>query len=164
MLTIRPLVARSCDRKAWATLNMPLRLTAMMSCQSLITASGSAVKALRRLMPALLTRIETWPIVAPIFAATSRHLSPPSASTRHSRPLSPAAVSRAPRPRLPPPPPWCPVGAPPPCSAVASHQNTLPPPPPNPPAAPPPGPAPPSGDHGNVPVEQPRHFSFSLLH
>src|SRR5215831_9997768 len=44
MLTTRPLVARSCARKAWVTLNTPLRLTAMMSCQSLITASGSAVK------------------------------------------------------------------------------------------------------------------------
>ena len=33
----------------------------MMSCQSLITASGSAANALRRLMPASLTRIETWP-------------------------------------------------------------------------------------------------------
>ena len=33
----------------------------MMSCQSLITASASPVKALRRLMPALLTRIETLP-------------------------------------------------------------------------------------------------------
>src|SRR4029450_128298 len=31
MLTIRPLVARSCARKAWVTLNTPLRLTAMTS-------------------------------------------------------------------------------------------------------------------------------------
>ena len=31
----------------------------MMSCQSLATASGSAVKALRRVMPASLTRIDT---------------------------------------------------------------------------------------------------------
>jgi hypothetical protein len=92
MLTIRPLVARSCARKAWVTLNTPLRLTAMMSCQSLITASGSAVKALRRLMPALLTRIETWPIVAPICAATSRHLSRSVTSSLKLKALPPAPV------------------------------------------------------------------------
>ena len=33
----------------------------MMSCQSFTTASRSPVKALRRLMPALFTRIETLP-------------------------------------------------------------------------------------------------------
>ena len=39
----------------------------MMSRQSLTTASASPVNALRRLMPASLTRIE----IVPIFAATS---------------------------------------------------------------------------------------------
>ena len=43
----------------------------MMSCQSFSTASGSAVKALRRLMPALLTRIETCPTCSAIFSATA---------------------------------------------------------------------------------------------
>ena len=64
ILTIRPFVARKASRNACVTLNTPLRLIAMMSCQSLTTASGSAVNALRRLMPALLTRIETWPTSA----------------------------------------------------------------------------------------------------
>src|SRR5258708_1902004 len=48
MLTMRPLVARSCSTKACVTLNTPFKLMAMMSCQSLTTASGSAVEALRR--------------------------------------------------------------------------------------------------------------------
>jgi len=63
---MRPLVARSDPRNAWVTLKVPLRLTAMMSCQSLMTASASPVNALRRLMPALLTRIETGPICSSI--------------------------------------------------------------------------------------------------
>ena len=42
MLTIWPLLPRSWSRKACVTLNTPFRLTAMMSCQTLITDSGSA--------------------------------------------------------------------------------------------------------------------------
>ena len=42
----------------------------MMSCQSLRTASGSPVKALRRLMPALFTSTEAWPILPAISEAT----------------------------------------------------------------------------------------------
>ena len=49
------------------TLNVPLRFTAMMSRQSLSTASASPAKALRRLKPASLTRTE----IVPIFASTS---------------------------------------------------------------------------------------------
>ena len=64
MLTIRPLVARSWSRKACVTLNMPSRLIDRMSSQSLATAAASAVIGLRRLMPALLTRIEMLPLLA----------------------------------------------------------------------------------------------------
>ena len=75
----------------------------MMSCQSLTTASGAAVKGLRRLMPALLTRMETRPTVAPISAATSRHLSRSVTSSTKLKALPPApvmalAVSAAPLP------------------------------------------------------------------
>src|SRR5689334_19120775 len=45
---------------------------AMISCQSFSTASGSAVKALRRLMPALLTRIDTGPTLAVTSPATAK--------------------------------------------------------------------------------------------
>src|SRR5262249_9425229 len=64
-----PLLARKGSRNACVTLNTPLRLIAMMSCQSLMTASGSAVNALRRLIPALLTRTETCPTSLATFAA-----------------------------------------------------------------------------------------------
>ncbi len=66
---MRPLLARICGRKACVTLNTPLRLIAMMSFQSEATISASPVNGLRRLMPALLTRMETRPISASIFFA-----------------------------------------------------------------------------------------------
>ena len=64
----------------------------MMSCQSLTTASGSAAKALRRLMPALLTRMETWPTSAPIFFATARQSSRSVTSSVKLSALPPAAM------------------------------------------------------------------------
>src|SRR5262249_26068745 len=48
---MRPLLARSGSRNACVTLKTPLRLIAMMSCQSFSTASASAVKTLRRVDP-----------------------------------------------------------------------------------------------------------------
>src|SRR5215510_608494 len=72
MFMMRPRRCRRSSRKACVTLNMPLRLTAMISCQSLTTAAGSPVKALRRLIPALLTRAEMRPTLAPTAAATLR--------------------------------------------------------------------------------------------
>jgi hypothetical protein len=55
MLTMRPLLARKGARNACVTLKTPVRLTAMMSSQSLITASAAPSMPLRRTMPALLT-------------------------------------------------------------------------------------------------------------
>src|SRR3954452_896075 len=64
MLTMRPLPARSGARNACVTLKTPVRLIAMMSSQSLITASLAPSMPLRRAMPALLTRIETSPTLS----------------------------------------------------------------------------------------------------
>ena len=71
ILTMRPRLVRSGSRKAWVTLNTPLTLIAMMSCQSFSTAAVSAVNALRGLMPALLTRIETCPTLPAMSFATA---------------------------------------------------------------------------------------------
>src|SRR4029453_11422148 len=71
ILTIRPLVARNGPRKACVTLNTPVRLVAMMSSQSLITASAAPSMPLRRAMPALLTRIDTCPTLSAICLATA---------------------------------------------------------------------------------------------
>src|ERR1700738_4491199 len=48
MLTMRPLAARRASRNACVTLKTPVRLIAMMSSQSPITASGAPVMPLRR--------------------------------------------------------------------------------------------------------------------
>src|SRR5262245_59610099 len=100
MLMMRPRRCRRSSRKACVTLNIPLRLTAMMSCQSLTTAAGSPVKALRRLMPALLTRTQTRPTLAPTAAAKLRQaaLSLTSSAKLHALPpslLNAAAVCSA---------------------------------------------------------------------
>ncbi len=88
---MRPLLARSAGRNACVTLNMPLRLTARMSCQSLATVSASAVKALRRVMPALLTRIETGPTSSATFFAIARQSSRFVTSSVKAFALPPAA-------------------------------------------------------------------------
>ena len=77
-------------RAALATRKVPVRLIAMMSSQSLITASAAPVMPLRRAMPALLTRIETCPTSAATRAPTTL---PPSASRRSAvaRPMPDAA-------------------------------------------------------------------------
>ena len=51
----------------------PVKLMPMISSQSCVTSSASAVKAFRRLMPALFTRIEVWPIFSAIWTANWRH-------------------------------------------------------------------------------------------
>src|SRR5262249_24096633 len=101
MLTIRPLVARSWSRKACVTLNMPSRLIDRISSQSLATAAASPVIGLRRLIPALLTRIETLPF-RPISLAAFLHAArsvtsslmadawPPLASIRPTVSLAPS--------------------------------------------------------------------------
>ena len=88
---MRPLAARSWARNACVTLNAPVRLTAMMSCQSLATASGSAMMALRRAMPALLTRIEIGPSLAATSPATARQALASVTSSGKAIALKPSA-------------------------------------------------------------------------
>jgi hypothetical protein len=66
------LLARSGAVNACVTLKTPSRLVAITACQSLATVSGSAVKGLRRVMPALFTRMDTWPNCLATSAATVR--------------------------------------------------------------------------------------------
>src|SRR6478672_8694792 len=93
MLTMRPLAARKGPRNAWVTLKTPVRLMAMMSSQSLITASVAPVMPLRRAMPALLTRIVTGPtLLATCLAA---HRQARASGCRRQRAGIPRAVRGA---------------------------------------------------------------------
>src|SRR3954451_8738256 len=75
ILTMRPLLARRGLRNACVVLKTPLRLSEMMSFQSFATVSVSAVKALRRVIPALLTRIETCPTSSATCLASAKQSS-----------------------------------------------------------------------------------------
>ena len=97
-----PLAGAQGARNACVTLNTPVRLMAMMSSQSLITASAAPSMPLRRAMPALLTRIETCPTVSAIFFATATQSSRLVTSSTELSALPPACRG-FPAPLRPPP-------------------------------------------------------------
>ena len=103
ILTTRPRFARSWRRKARVTLNTPSRLTRMMSSQSPATISASPVTGLRRLMPALLTRIEIAPTEASMsLAAATQAARSRTSSVTACAACPAAAISSRTAPAAPP--------------------------------------------------------------